>query len=96
MYKLVIVIIRRVWLFEEFLSEAECDGLRRVHNKHVQEQSVNDPILCFDSIKTLRQHLKNVGKRVPVSPGDFTAGIACHNISKSNRVNNKKVVLLAI
>jgi len=61
-------------MFEEFLSDAECDGLRRVHNKHVQDQSTDDPILCFDSVSTLRKHLKHVGKVVKVSPRDFTDG----------------------
>ena len=65
----------RIWLFEEFLSEEECDGLMRVHNKHVEEQSKDDPILCFDSVSTLRKHLKNAGKRMLVTPNIFTKGM---------------------
>ena len=65
----------RVWLFEEFLSEQECEGLIRVHNKHVEDQSKLSPILCFDSVSTLRKHLKSVGKQhVSVTPRDFTEG----------------------
>ena len=62
-------------MFEEFLSEAECDGLIRVHNSHVAEQSKEDPILCFDSVSTLRKHLRSVGKKTLVTPRDFTPGI---------------------
>lgn len=76
----------KVWLFEEFLSEEECDGLRRVHDKHVQEQSKEDPILCFDSIGTLRKHLKSVKKHVQVTPNDFTTGTTCVNASFSRQL----------
>lgn len=63
-----------MFLFDEFLSEAECDGLRRAHDKHVQELKSQTPILCFDSITTLRKHLKNAKKKVKVSPNDFVEG----------------------
>jgi len=62
-------------LYDEFLSEAECDGLMKAHNKHVQELSKIDPLLCFDSIQTLRRHLQAVGKKVKVTPRDFIPGL---------------------
>ena len=68
-------------MFEEFLSEAECDGLIRVHNQHVKEQSKQDPILCFDSVSTLRKHLRSVGKKTLVTPRDFTPGISIEKYS---------------
>ena len=58
-----------------FCLIAECDGLIRVHNQHVAEQSKQDPILCFDSVSTLRKHLRNVGRKTLVTPRDFTQGI---------------------
>ena len=65
----------RVFMFEEFLSEYECDNLRRVHDRHIHLMSKEDPILCFDSIRTLQLHLKNAGKgHVKVSQHDFTQG----------------------
>lgn len=73
----------KVWLYEEFLSTEECDGLRRVHDKHVQEQSKHGPIICFDSVSTLRKHLENAGKSIKVTPRDFTQGTTCVNESFS-------------
>ncbi|PVD30354.1 hypothetical protein C0Q70_09618 [Pomacea canaliculata] len=76
----------RVFLFDEFLSEAECDGLRRAHDKHVQELKSQTPILCFDSITTLRKHLKNAKKKVKVSPNDFVEGTRCVNSTFSRQL----------
>ncbi|XP_052808216.1 uncharacterized protein LOC128237063 [Mya arenaria] len=78
----------KVWLYEEFLSEEECDGLMRVHNKHITEQTADDPLLCFDSISTLRKHLKHHGIRTPVSPRDFTEGTTCVNASFSSQLKD--------
>ena len=64
----------RVFLYDEFLSDAECDGLMKAHNRHVTEMSKKDPIVCFDSINTLRKHLKAVEIERTVSPNDFTPG----------------------
>lgn len=73
-------------MFEEFLSEEECDGLMRVHNKHVQEQSKEDPILCFDSIATLRKHLKSAKRRLKVTPNVFTPGIISVSYNQKSEV----------
>ena len=67
--------VSRVFLFNEFLSEAECDGLRRVHDKHVQEMA-SQPLLCFDSLRTLRKHLEEVNRNADVSPNDFVKGMS--------------------
>ncbi|CAE1234800.1 P4HA [Acanthosepion pharaonis] len=69
-----------VFIFEEFLSDNECDNLRRVHDMHVHLMTKEDPILCFDSVKTLQLHLKSAGKDyIEVSPLDFTTDTKCVN-----------------
>ena len=64
----------RVFLYDEFLSTEECDGLMKAHNRHVTDLSKKDPIICFDSIETLRKHLKAARIKKKVSPLDFTYG----------------------
>lgn len=66
----------RHWLFEEFLSHDECTNLIKVHREHVKKMKSIDPIICFDSIQTLRKHLKDLkpNTNIPVTPNDFTAG----------------------
>ena len=46
----------------------------KAHDSHVTEMSKKDPIICFDSINTLRRHLKAVNVKVKVTPLDFTPG----------------------
>ena len=70
----------RVFLFNEFLSDAECDGLRRVHDKHVQSMA-SHPLLCFDSLRTLRKHLEDVSQDVDVSPNDFVKGTSTSTLT---------------
>ena len=70
----------RVFLFNEFLSEAECDGLRRVHDKHVQSMA-SHPLLCFDSLRTLRKHLEDVSHDIDVSPNDFVKGTSTSTLT---------------
>lgn len=68
-----------VFIFEKFLSDNECNNLRRVHDMHVHLMTKEDPILCFDSVKTLQLHLKSAGKdHIEVSPLDFTTGYKKH------------------
>ncbi len=66
----------RHWLFEEFLSQDECKNLVKVHKEHVKKMKEIDPIICFDSIQTLRKHLKDLkpNNEVYVTPNDFTKG----------------------
>ncbi|XP_070210514.1 transcriptional regulator ATRX homolog isoform X2 [Littorina saxatilis] len=75
----------KVFLFNDFLSDAECDGLRRVHDKHVQEMNTQ-PLLCFDSISTLRKHLDDVRHKVHVTPQDFVKGTKCLNETFSQQL----------
>ena len=73
--RLIIPLIScRVFLYDEFLSEQECDGLMKAHDSHVKESSKINPLICFDTIETLRKHLKAAHKRVKVTPNDFIPG----------------------
>ncbi|XP_071102165.1 prolyl 4-hydroxylase subunit alpha-1-like [Haliotis cracherodii] len=76
----------RVFLFEEFLSKDECDGLMKAHDKHVQDAAKQDPILCFDSIGTLKKHLKEAKKNIRVTPNVFTHGTKCVNATFSRQI----------
>ncbi|XP_055959425.1 uncharacterized protein LOC126832346 [Patella vulgata] len=73
----------KVYLFDEFLSEVEAEGLMRAHDNHVAQASLHDPFICFDSIKTLRKHLKDAQKKIRVTPNDFMEGTTCVNASFS-------------
>jgi len=75
----------RVHMFDEFLSEQECDGLIKAHDHHVANMD-KQPILCFDSIATLRSHLKEAKKRVKVTPNVFTPGTRCLNATFSTKL----------
>ncbi|XP_029641138.1 uncharacterized protein LOC115215919 [Octopus sinensis] len=78
-----------VYMFEEFLSDAECDGLKRAHEKYVDMWSKKDPILCFDGIQKLREQLIHVGKgHINVSPLDFTEGTMCVNKTFSTKLKS--------
>ena len=61
-------------MFDDFLSAEECDGLRAAHDKHVQIGSKEPPILCFESLDTLRKNLESVKKPVKINPSIFTQG----------------------
>ncbi|XP_067649277.1 prolyl 4-hydroxylase subunit alpha-1-like [Haliotis asinina] len=76
----------RVFLFDEFLSTQECDGLMKAHDKHVEEATKQDPILCFDSIGTLKKHLKEAKKKIRVTPNVFTGGTKCLNTTFSRQI----------
>jgi hypothetical protein len=66
--------VHRVYLYDEFLSEQECDGLMKAHDSHVKDSSKHSPLICFDTIETLRKHLKAARKKVKVTPADFLPG----------------------
>ncbi|KAH9496891.1 hypothetical protein Btru_010087 [Bulinus truncatus] len=72
----------KVYLFDDFLSVQECDGLMRAHDSHVRAAN-KTPILCFDSVDTLRQHIKDAKKNIQVTPNVFTPGTRCLNESFS-------------
>lgn len=72
----------KVWLYEEFLSEEECDQLVKAHESHVTELKKQKPIVCFDSVSTLRRHLVDLKKEKisqEVTPNVFTEGTMCLN-----------------
>ncbi|XP_062577395.1 prolyl 4-hydroxylase subunit alpha-1-like [Saccostrea cucullata] len=77
----------RVFLYDEFLSEQECDGLMKAHDSHVKESSKINPLICFDTIETLRKHLKAAHKRVKVTPADFIPGTFCVNETFSRQLS---------
>ncbi|GFO37942.1 prolyl 4-hydroxylase subunit alpha-1-like [Plakobranchus ocellatus] len=72
----------RVYLFDDFLSDQECEGLMRAHDSHVTAYT-KPPILCFDSVKTLRKHIRDAGKDINVNSKVFTTGTKCVNASFS-------------
>ena len=47
-----------------------------------------DPIICFDSIQTLRKHLKDLqpNNEILVTPNDFTKGTTCINATFSSQL----------
>ena len=69
----------RAYIIEHFLSDAECDSLVMVHSRHVSELNKQVPIICFDSIKSFREYLKDAKLKVKVTLNDFTEGTTCIN-----------------
>lgn len=69
----------RAYIIEHFLSDAECDSLVMVHSRHVSELNKQVPIICFDSIKSFREYLKDAKLKMKVSLNDFTEGTTCIN-----------------
>lgn len=69
----------RAHIIEHFLSDAECDSLVMVHSRHVSELNKQVPIICFDSIKSFREYLKDAKLKMKVSLNDFTEGTTCIN-----------------
>lgn len=79
----------KVWLFEEFLSQEECDQLIKAHEKHLAEYSKQKPIICFDSLDTLRQHLTDLNRQKwadVVDEETFTPGTTCLNQTFSRQL----------
>ncbi|RNA18819.1 putative prolyl 4-hydroxylase 10 [Brachionus plicatilis] len=79
----------KVWLFEEFLSQEESEHLIKAHESHLKELLKQKPIICFDSISTLKKNLIEL-KREPVAqtitPNDFTTGTNCLNQTFSRKL----------
>jgi hypothetical protein len=79
----------KMWLYEEFFTQEECENLIKVHNDHVKVLSSRTPIICFDSIKTLRKSLNALGKSEMaenITPNDFIEGTRCINQSLSGNL----------
>lgn len=77
----------KVYLFDDFLSQQECEGLIAAHNSHV-EAFTKPPILCFDSLYTLQKHIRDAGKNIKVTSKIFTHGTSCVNSSFSLQLQN--------
>lgn len=66
-------------------SKQLCDSLAAVHDWHVSEISKLNPLLCFDSLETFKQNLKEVGMgNITVSAKDSIEGTTCINESLSS------------
>ena len=79
----------KMWLYEEFFTKEECENLIKVHDDHVRVLSSRKPIICFDSIKTLRKILNELDKSEiaqSVTPNDFIEGTRCINQSLSENL----------
>jgi prolyl 4-hydroxylase len=79
----------KIWLFEEFLSKEECEELVKAHEKNLKEYLKQKPIICFDSVSTLKRHLVDLGHQKHadlVTPNDFTAGTMCLNQTFSRQL----------
>ena len=79
----------KVWLYEEFLSQDECKSLIDAHETHVKAMAKQKPIVCFDSVQTLRDRLVELKRDTfveLVSPRDFTAGTRCLNQTFSRQL----------
>jgi hypothetical protein len=79
----------KIWLYEEFLSQEECDNLIKVHEHHLKEILKQKPIICFDSVNTLRMNLKELNREKIadlVTPLDFTPGTMCINQTFSRQL----------
>jgi prolyl 4-hydroxylase len=79
----------KVWLYEEFLSNEECDRLIKVHEEHLLRFAKEKPIVCFDSINILYRYLVELEKNnlaEIISPNDFTTGTTCINQTFSRQL----------
>ena len=76
----------RAYVIEHFLSDDECDSLAMVHSRHVSEMNKQVPIICFDSVKSFREYLKDAKLKMKVSSNDFTKGTTCINETFSGKL----------
>ena len=79
----------KVWIYEEFLAKEECESLIKAHESHLKEMQKHKPIICFDSIKTLRENLVELNREKIsqlVTPVDFIEGTFCVNQTFSRQL----------
>lgn len=79
----------KVWLFEEFLSQEESEHLIKAHESHLKELLKQKPIICFDSISTLKKNLIELKRELVaeiITPNDFTTGTTCLNQTFSRQL----------
>lgn len=79
----------KVWLYEEFLSKEECDNLIKAHESHLSRFKDQRPIVCFDSLSTLKQSLIDLNREKVaelVEEFFFTQGTRCLNQTFSRQL----------
>lgn len=79
----------KIWLYEEFLSKEESENLIKAHNSHLAKLKKQKPIICFNSISTLRKNLIELNHEKlsqTVSPLDFSQGTFCLNQTFSRQL----------
>jgi prolyl 4-hydroxylase len=79
----------KIWLYEEFLSKEECESLIQVHETHLKELLKQKPIICFESISTLKKNLIELKREViadKVTNADFIDGTTCINQTFSRQL----------
>jgi prolyl 4-hydroxylase len=79
----------KVWLYEEFLSEEECKQLIEAHESHLKAMLQQKPIVCFDSVDTLKKNLQDLNRHSvaeQVSSSDFVEGTMCMNQTFSRQL----------
>jgi cytoskeletal protein RodZ len=79
----------KLWLYEEFLSKEECEQLIQAHESHLNEFKKQRPIVCFDSVRTLKKHLADLNREKVadlVTPRDFIEGTMCLNQTFSRQL----------
>lgn len=79
----------KIWLYEEFLSTEECENLIKVHETHVQVMRKQKPIICFNSLDTLRRNLVDLNRlelSQTVTNSVFTEGTFCLNQTFSRQL----------
>ena len=81
----------KAWLFEEFLSKEECENLIQAHESHLKEFRAQKPIICFDSLDTLRKSLVSL-KRDKVA--ESIAATEAANDKSSSTVFTERTMCL--
>ena len=79
----------KMWLYEEFLTKEECENLIKAHESHLTEMLKQKPIICFDSVNTLRKNLIELQREKVaelVTPLDFIEGTMCINTTFSRQL----------
>ena len=79
----------KLTLYEEFLTPEECKSLIEAHEAHLKPYLQEKPIICFDTIATLRKNLKDLNREniaEIVTPLDFTEGTMCINQTFSRQL----------
>ena len=76
-------------LYEELLTPEECKSLIEAHEAHLKPLLEQKPIVCFDSVDTLRKNLIELNREKIaelVTPLDFTEGTTCINQTFSRQL----------